>query len=255
MNKVFDYNGTFVSASKPVKQLRTVKKTLVVDSADRDSVKYYTNGDFVVYLPRVYENIVSIRLMAAEFPLLASQGQAGALIHAYIDGQNIGGPTDTATTELAIWQNDLGVTTTFPNTYYFLIDIEGLNKSDECAVDASKSTFNDGFFAKIPATSTNGGNFIEYNDHSAQDNIARYTPPIGKLDRLHIRTRLHSQQGNQGFIYWTTDGAFPTNPANNPTPLNNEKGAEFSLSFEIEYLDNVFDDFSSIETRISERRS
>ena len=44
MNKVFDYNGTFVSASKPVKQLRTVKKTFMIDSADRDTVKYYTNG-------------------------------------------------------------------------------------------------------------------------------------------------------------------------------------------------------------------
>ena len=87
--------------------------------------------------------------------------------------------------------------------------------------------------------------FIEYNDHSGQENVARYSPAIGKLDRLHIKTRLHSQQGNQGFIYWTTDGAVASGI--------NQKGAEFSLSFEIEYLDNVFDDFSSLETRISER--
>ena len=91
MNKVFDYNGTFVSASKPVKQLRTIKKTLVVDSADRDTLKYHTNGDFVVYLPRVYENVVSLRLMAAEFPtiIIPPSGGAGALFHYYENGQNI----------------------------------------------------------------------------------------------------------------------------------------------------------------------
>lgn len=255
MNKVFDYNGTFVSASKPVKQLRTVKKTLTIDSGDRDTVKYFTNGDFVVYLPRVYENVVSMRLMAAEFPLLtpANQGDPAALTHYYSAGQNILGPTNDTTTELFIWENDLQVVATFPNTYYFLIDIEGLNKTDECSLDGKKSTFTDGVFAKIPASQSNGGNFIEYNDHSAQDNVARYSPAIGKLDRLHIRTRLHSQQGNQGFIYWTTDGSFPVNPINTPPIPDNQKGAEFSLSFEIEYLDNVFDDFSSIETRVSER--
>ena len=237
MNKVFDYNGTFVSASKPVKQLRTIKKTLVVDSADRDTLKYHTNGDFVVYLPRVYENIVSIRLMAAEFPLLIASTSAGAQRRFYSAGQNVSGSYAPSPISLV------------DNVFYFLIDIEGLNKTDECAVAANRSTFNDGFFAKIPATQTNSGTFIEYNDHSAQDNVARYTPPIGKLDRLHIRTRLHSQQGNLGFIYWTSDGAVPG------TTTDNQKSAEFSLSFEIEYLDNVFDDFSSLETRISDRSS
>jgi hypothetical protein len=62
---------------------------------------------------------------------------------------------------------------------------------------------------------------------------------------MRIRTRLHDQQGNKGFIYWTTNGDLVAE--------ENQKGAEFSLSFEIEYLDNVFDDFSSLETRISER--
>lgn len=235
MNKVFDYNGTFVSASKPVKQLRTIKKTFMVDSADRDTAKYYTNGDFVIYLPRVYENVVSLRLMAAEFPLLVIPNPrgVGAQRRFYSAGQNVSG-TYVAS---PISSGD--------NVFSFLIDIEGLNKTDECAVGANRSTFNDGFFAKIPATQTNSGSFIEYNDHSAQDNIARYTPPIGKLDRMHIRTRLHNQQGNLGFIYWTTDGAVADG--------TNQKGAEFSLTFEIEYLDNVFDDFSSLETRIGER--
>jgi len=232
MNKVFDYNGTFVSASKPVKQLKLVKKTFMVDSSDRDTVKYYTNGDIVVYLPRVYENVVSLRLQAAEFPPIASQGQGGIQLHSYLKGQNVQNASDYT-----------GDSAAPSYTYYFLIDIEGMNKTDEGSVGANRSTFPDGYFAKIPVSIN--GDHIEYNDHSAQDNIAQYKPAIGKLDRLHIRTRLHSQQGHQGFIYWTTDGAYADG--------TNQKGAEYSLSFEIEYLENSFDDFSQFETRITDR--
>jgi len=233
MNKVFDYNGTFVSASKPVKQLRTVKKTFMIDSADRDTVKYYTNGDIVIYLPRVYENVVSLRLMAAEFPLLVSSTSPGAQRRFYSAGQNVSGIYDDS----KIVDGD--------NIFYFLIDIEGLNKVDECAVAGNRSSFPDSYYAKIPVTISNNEKFIEYNDHSGQDNISRYSPAIGKLDRMHIITRLHSQQGNRGFIYWTNDGQKASG--------SNQKGAEFSLTFEIEYLDNVFDEFSSLETRIGER--
>lgn len=245
MSRVYDYNGVAVSKSNPVQKLRTVKKTLLIDSADRDTVKYYTNGDFVAFLPRVYENVVSIRLMAGEFPPLVqvSSSGPGAVTHSYSSSTNYSN-TYNNTGDVPASSN-----TTYP--YYFLIDIEGLNKSDETAVGASKSTFPDGFFAKIPALcdAYNGVNFIEYNDHSGEDNIARYTPPISKLDRLHIRTRLHSQQGNQGFIYWTTGAAAATSGGGGTT----QKGAEFCLTIEIEYLDNVFDDFSGFESRITDR--
>jgi hypothetical protein len=49
----FDYRGSIVSTSTPTTELRTVKKVLHVDSADRDTGIYFTNGEFVVYLPRV----------------------------------------------------------------------------------------------------------------------------------------------------------------------------------------------------------
>jgi hypothetical protein len=91
----------------------------------------------------------------------------------------------------------------------------------------------------------NSSGFVEYNDHSAQDNIVQFSPAIGKLDRLHIRTRLHTQQGNLGFVYWTTDST-PANGAN-------YVGAEYALTLEIEMLDNGFDSFSSLETRINNR--
>lgn len=239
MNRGFDYNGTVVSQSKPVKQLKTAKKVLMIDSADRDTTKYYTNGDFTVYLPRVYENVVSIRLMAGEFTPLVSQvaspASAGARLTTYAAiGNNLSATAGyTASTPGAIPSD----------TYYFLLDIEGLNKSDETTVGGNRSTYPDGFFAKIPVLIN--GSFIEYNDHSAQENIAQFKPALGKLDRLHIRTRLHSQQDKSGFIYWTTNGAVPNG--------TNQKGAEFCLSLEIEYLENSFDDFSSFETRVSDR--
>lgn len=231
MNRAFDYNGTIVAPSHPVRKLKTVKKVVSIDSADRDTSKYYTNGDFVVYLPRQYQNVVSIRVMSGEFPtiVIPSGGGAGARTHPYTAGQN------NSTTS---YSGDTAITS---STNYFLIDVEGLNYSDETAVGANKSTYRDGFLAKIPALVY--GTFIEYNDHSAQENITRFTPALGTLDRLHIRVRTHAQQGNTGFMYWTSDGAV----------ANNNRTVDFSLSLELEMLDNTFDDFSSFETRISER--
>jgi len=227
MNRAFDHNGVTVSASKPHKELRTVKKTLLIDSADRDVLKYSAGGDFVIYLPRVYKNVVSIRLSAAEFPSIST-----AFTHTYdtavANGESV---TYGANTGANGSDSATGVST----AQYFLIDIEGLNKMDETRVGADRSSFVDSTFAKIPISAPTG--YIDYNDHSAQDNISRYTPPIENLDRLHIRTRLHSQQGNQGFIYWYANSAYKS----------------FSMTLEIEYIDNVFDSFSSFESRINNR--
>lgn len=232
MNRALDYNGTVVSMSAPVRQLKTVKKTFVIDSADRDTVKYSKNGDFVVYLPRVYENIVSLRLKGGEFPAIytVSSG-AGLLSHPYGSG--------------SVYSSDTAVAA---NTFYFLIDIEGLNKTDETTIAAVKSTYTDNFYAKIPVSLTMYSGAatplysIQYNDSSMPENIAEYSPAISKLDRLHIRIRTHSQQDRSGFSYWTTTGAYDGASAN------------FSLTFEIEYLDNVFDNFSQFETRINTRQ-
>jgi hypothetical protein len=237
----FDYRGSIVSTSTPTTELRTVKKMLHVDSADRDTGIYYTNGEFVVYLPRVYEKVVSLRLMSAEFPTLES-----ALTHSYTNGQNIPSATYSSDTALVTSGNVM------PN--YFLIDIDGLNKSDETSVGSQRSQHSDSFFAKIAntvyskstATAGRTTTFIEYNDHSSQENKAEFNPPIGKLDRLRIRTRLHSQQGSQGFIYWTTDQAVATAAGAG----TNTNVVNFCLTFEIEYLDNGFDQFSSLSTRL-----
>jgi len=311
MMRAFDHNGAVVSTSKPTRQLKTVKKVVHIDSADRDTAKYFTNGDFVVSLPRVYENVLSIRLKGGEFPPMSSlipidsasvqtisisasgivtvtlgstmsyyPGQyvtivaafdprnngaflitsvsgvnltivnpnavpdpsssgvvsfvgCGALTHPYTRGQNYVGTYSSAA--------DIGVNY---NTFYFVIDIEGLNSSDETAVGANRSTFSDSMFAKIPAIASTYGTqvFIEYNDNSGQDNVAYYKPALGKLDRLHIRMRTHAQQDKSGFMYWTPDGK--------PATALTANGVNFSLSLEIEMLDNSFDEFSSFETRL-----
>jgi hypothetical protein len=241
MNRAFDHNGTIVSASRPVKQLRTVKKTLLIDSVDRDETKYYTNGDVVYYLPRVYENVVSLRLKSATFTPIANQATSPpsgiALVHDYSNGQNIA----TAT-----WSGDSYVGGV---VNYFLIDIEGLNKCDELSVDAQRSTFVDSYFARIPIETTSGTGItnkviINYNDHNQEENTARYTPPISKLDRMHIVMRTHSQQDKSGFIYWTTNGAVAS---------SSNRAGHYSLVFEVEMLENGFDEFSSFETRIHNR--
>lgn len=199
MNRAFDNNGTIVSASRPEKSLRLVKKYLMIDSGDRDTTKYLRNNDVVFYLPRVYENVVSIRLMAAEIPANALVFSTGSAVAA--------------------------------SSLYYLVDVEGLNKTDECAAGASRSGFPDGYFAKIPVASTTAATF--YNDNSNQENVATYYPPIGRLDRLRVRMRLHSQKASADSIYWSS--------------------SEYSLSLELECMENSFDSFSSFETRISKR--
>lgn len=207
MNQSFDYNGHVVSPSKPVKTLRIVKKTLHIDSEDRDTGKYALNGDMVIHLPRTYKNVVSIRLVSAQFPDISS-AKAKKYSSTSIDDPITGNPS------------------------YIFIDLEGLNKSDETALNANRSTYIDGTFAKIYINE--GGAPTTYNDNIAQENISKYSPPIENLDRFHITTRLHSQQDKSGFIFWAN--------------------GSYSLTFEVEYLENGFDDFSSFETRLSDRR-
>jgi hypothetical protein len=241
----YDRNGTLVNKSTPTPELRTVKKVFHVDSADRDTGIYFTNGEFVVYLPRVYEKVVSLRLMSAEFPSLDL-----AYSHSYAAGSNVS--TAVYTNDVHLHANAQGYV---PN--YFLLDIDGLNKSDETAVGGNRSQYPDSFFAKIPATTyqkksvttvipTTG--FIEYNDKTNAENIAQFNPPIGKMDRLRIRPRLHTQQGSQGFIYWTLSNA--TTAVADSTNVN---GANYCLTFEVEYLDNGFDKFSSMSTSLTPR--
>jgi hypothetical protein len=220
MNRTFDYRGVQVAPSNPVAKLRTVKKTIYIDSGDRDIVKYERNGDFVIYLPRVYENVVCISLKGAEFPPV-NAGVTG--VQQWDKSPSAGG--GPASSNLAS-----------PAPAYFFIEVDGLNRADETAINANRSASIDSVFAKIQVPDTTSR--IIYSEDSGPTNINYYQPAIGRLDRLAIRTRLHNQNPNQS-IYWADISA--------------EIKQNYSLTLEVTTMENSFDDFSSMETRLSER--
>ena len=207
----YERNGTIVRTTQPVRQLTRVTKVVTVDSRDRDPTKFIKvpggptssdPGDYVVYLPRVYENVVSIRLRSAI----------------------IAAPETTGFT-----------------SNYLLLSLEGLNKMDETATGSKRSGYVDNAFAKIsnpnmadPASVTQPTFTIFYNDKVDEENITRYTPPIGRLERFHISFYYHPSTAGTSASVPITFGS-----------------SENALTFEIEYLDNSFTDFSSFETRLS----
>ena len=297
----FDYRGTIVNKSQPVATLRKLTKIITIDSADRDTGLFTKvnggatvsdAGDYVVFLPRVYEKVTKISLMSATI-------QAPVVL-------------STSATTLGFQPTDT----------YILLGLEGLNRKDETAPGADRSGHVDSWFAKLPndygvaqggctvasaatsgsapnvittytttlthglfvgqtvcitgtdnathniafvqvrsvpslttftvlnatssSTSTGGTVFIPgvlyYNNHTYDDQIVEYSPPIGRLQRLHITLRRHLPLSSIGI----------TTPLGAPIVFG---AAQNSFTFEIEYLDNGFDDFSSMSTRLSERPS
>jgi hypothetical protein len=215
----FDRNGTLVRTSQPVKELRTVKKTILIDSRDRDPTKYVKvnagatasdPGDYVVYLPRPLQNVVSIRLKSAI----------------------IAAPQSTNFTD-----------------NYVLLSIEGLDKIDETAYGANKAGFIDNTFARISnpnitSGTTNNTYTIFYNDNVDEENIVRYTPALGTLDRMHITLKYHAGRASSASAPGDVTGRVLNTPITFGTSEN-------SFTFEVETLDNGFTDFSTFETRLN----
>ena len=211
-------NGYLLRTSQPAPELRTVKRTLIVDSRDRDPTKFVkTNGgasgsdpgDYVVYFPRPLENVVSIRLKSA---VIAAPS---------------GGFADN----------------------YVLLGIEGLNKIDETAYGANRAGFIDNTFARISnpnitSGTTNNTYTIFYNDQVDEENIVKYTPALGTLDRMHIT--LKYKTGNASST--SAPGDVMGRVQNAPIAFGT--GNDNSFTFEIETLDNGFNAFSSFQTRL-----
>jgi hypothetical protein len=208
----FDHNGTLVRKTQPTRTLKKIKKVITIDSRDRDVAKYAKvvngaassdPGDYVVYLPCAYENVVSLRIKNA----IISAPQTGGFL-----------------------ATDL----------YILMGIEGLNHIDETAAGADRSGYVDSAIAKFPVYTNTAGatttSTLFYNDSSFDEQVTHFTPAIGRLDRFHITLRRHV-------------GALGSTTQLN-TPITFGTG-ENSFTFEIEYLNNVFDDFSSFETRLN----
>jgi len=214
----YDRNGVLVRNTQPVRQLNKVTKVITIDSRDRDPTKFVKvnggaaasdPGDYVVYLPRVYENVVSLRLKSA----IVAAPQSGGFASNYV-----------------------------------LMSIEGMNKIDETATGANRAGFVDAAFAKISnpnitTGTTNNTYTIFYKDKVDEENITRYTPVIGRLDRFHISFYYHPATV-------TLTGASVSPATTSPSAPITFGTSEHTLTFEMEYLDNSFTDFSSFETRL-----
>ena len=218
----YNRNGVQVRQTQPVRALKRVTRVISIDSRDRDPTKYVRvnggalgpvsdPGDYVVYFPRSFSNVTRIRLKSA----------------------TVNSPT-------AGWT---------ANDQYIMLGLDGLNRMDETAPGADRAGYADYSFAKLVnpnlvTTGTTTSNAIFYNDQVFAENITTYNPPIGTLDRLHITFRRH--------LPFSGIGATGTNflPATNApldAPIVFGTG-ENTLTFEIEYLDNVFEDVSAFET-------
>ena len=215
MNRSFDYNGVQVSPSRPVQKLMKRTRIVHLDSSDRDTNVYPNNGRFVIYLPRTYERVTSINIKDAEFP------------------QTRVGTTDTT---VNIWT---GPDATSSGTgqpigeqpKYFFMEIQGLNMSDETSPAANRSASTNSVFAKF-VVSNPADPLVTYNESSNAHQTIDFYPALTKLDRLQVRIRTHGMD-QSSYMYWHND--------------------DWSMSLDIETLENSFDEFSTIETRIADR--
>ena len=101
-----------------------------------------------------------------------------------------------------------------------------MNRSDETAPSADRSAFTDSVFGKFQVYDPDLP--VIYTESSGQSIVQRYLPPVGRIDRLKISTRLHTQPRGDT-IFWSR---------------------EYGLALEIETMENSFDNFSSLETRL-----
>ena len=211
----YNRNGVQVRQSQPVRALKRITRVISIDSRDRDPTKYVmVNGGAAVSDPGDY---------VVYLPRSFSNVTRIRLKNAVINAPSSGGGWVSATDQ------------------YVMVGIEGLNRIDETAPGADRSGYADYSFAKImnpnvtSPTATQSTSAVFYSDQSYDENVTTYNPPIGTLDRLHVTFRRHLPYSSIG----------RTTPLNAPISFGT---GENSLTFEIEYLDNVFEDVSSFET-------
>ena len=102
--------------------------------------------------------------------------------------------------------------------------------SDETSQNSNRSASCNSVFAKF--VSSNYTDSVIYNESSSAHQHIEFYPALTKLDRFHFRLRTHDMSGTQ-YLFWPN--------------LN------WSMSLDIESLENGFDEFSTIETRINTR--
>ena len=159
-------------------------------------------------------------------------------------------PASTVTVNNLQYSYVTTITTSFVTGQYLVVSgftgaNVGANTSAQI-LQSSLSTGTSGTFETTNVTSLAAANTagtaiisqaIYYNDMSYAPNITYYNPPIGTLDRMHITLRRHLPLGS----------VTVTNPTTAPITFG---PAENTFTFEIEYIDNVFEDVSAFETRL-----
>jgi hypothetical protein len=269
----YDRNGVFVSTSTPKPALRKCFRTLTVDSRDRDPTKFVKvvggastsdPGDYVVYLPRTFSNVTALRLKNAviqglsfsdPYILVGLEGlnridetapgadRAGFVDSVFAKLSWASAPTVLTATVSSAASTSTTITYTTSAAHGLfvgqIVSIAGTLAPSAYALSSvvvasipSPTTFTVASTLN-PGNSTSGSSVVTihptlyYNDHLSDEQLTRYNPPIGSLDRLHITLRRHTSTA--------------------PAILGS---GENTFTFEIEYIDNVFDDMSSFETRL-----
>jgi hypothetical protein len=275
----YDRNGVMVTNTQPKRVLRTARKTITIDSRDRDPSKYVKviggasssdAGDYIVYLPRKYEQVISLRLKSAivqaptagflpsdMYILLGIEGmnkmdetapggdRAGYVDNVFAKIVNDGGsPTPFVQVASYVTGSSI-VTVTTSQAHGFIVgqvvSISTANLTITNAVITTVATPTTFVVATSSTATTSTGiayasNMLVYNDSTYDENVTKYSPPINSLDRFHITWRRHLPYS----------AITASNPLTAPIVFG---VGENSLTFEIEYLENGFDDFSTFETR------
>lgn len=245
-------------------------------------------GDYTVYLPRVYERVTKISLVSAavQAPVVLSTSATnlgfqptdtyilmgleglnrkdetapGADRSGYVDSwfaklaNDVGIPQNGCTIATAATSGSApNVITTYTTTLshgFFVgqtVCITGTNNAThniafvQVTSVPSLTTFTV-LNAASSSTSSGGTAFIPgvlyYNNRVYDEQAVEFSPPIGRLQRLHVTLRRH----------------LPIASIAAATPLGAPivfGAAQNSFTFEIEYLDNGFDDYSSMSTRLT----
>lgn len=112
---------------------------------------------------------------------------------------------------------------------YLLMELDFMNKVDECAPGSIRTGTKDGFFAKIPLQNVPFGNML-FHFERIFENKSVLSPTLDKLQSVHVKFRFH-------------DGSSP-----------NFKNRDNSMLLEFECLDSGFDEYSSLEVSHPDRK-
>ena len=265
----YDRNGVLVTTSQAKPALRKCTRVVTVDSRDRDPTKFVRvaggptssdPGDYTVYLPRVFSNVTSIRMKNAAIQGLSF---SDTYIMVGLEGLNRmdecapggdrSGFADSAFAKLTwtcfppvVTAAVASVTGSAGTVTYTTSAAHGLYVGQIVSITGiATAAYNltGAVIASVPspttfsvtnaATGSTGTGVVVsqptlyFNDHASDEQITRYNPPIGSLDRLRVTIRRHTST----------------------VPITLGSG-ENTFTFEIEYIDTVFEDVSAFETRL-----